>query len=174
MSRDELTQLRRVATALGLSDDVTDLVESGDAALSDGKGVLANLRVVVVPGDPDALELSALLTASGATVAKNVTKSVGLVVANAGDQSDLRVARASSLGISVMSVNEARHHLEDRGPDEADPKETATAIIDQQTVLTTPAGWFEDPSGLFEHRYWNGSEWTDQVASMGVVSTDAR
>jgi hypothetical protein len=35
------------------------------------------------------------------------------------------------------------------------------------------AGWQPDPTGRFEHRYWDGSQWTDNVANAGVASTDA-
>ncbi len=34
-------------------------------------------------------------------------------------------------------------------------------------------GWQSDPTGRFEHRYWDGSQWTDNVANAGVASTDA-
>jgi hypothetical protein len=33
-------------------------------------------------------------------------------------------------------------------------------------------GWQSDPTGRFEHRYWDGSQWTDNVADAGVASTD--
>lgn len=35
-----------------------------------------------------------------------------------------------------------------------------------------PAGWFPDPEGRHEHRWWDGSTWTDQVADAGVAATD--
>ena len=35
-----------------------------------------------------------------------------------------------------------------------------------------PAGWYSDPSGRFEFRYWDGSEWTRSVASGGRASYD--
>lgn len=34
-------------------------------------------------------------------------------------------------------------------------------------------GWQPDPTGRFEHRYWDGSQWTDNVSDAGVASTDA-
>jgi hypothetical protein len=33
-------------------------------------------------------------------------------------------------------------------------------------------GWQTDPTGRFEHRYWDGSQWTDNVANAGVASND--
>jgi hypothetical protein len=35
-----------------------------------------------------------------------------------------------------------------------------------------PANWYADPTGRHQHRYWNGSEWTDQVADDQVTATD--
>jgi hypothetical protein len=33
------------------------------------------------------------------------------------------------------------------------------------------AGWYPDPSGAHESRYWNGTDWTADVASGGVTSS---
>jgi uncharacterized protein YxjI len=35
-----------------------------------------------------------------------------------------------------------------------------------------PADWYPDPSGRHEHRYWDGSRWTEHVASHGRQTTD--
>ncbi len=37
--------------------------------------------------------------------------------------------------------------------------------------MTTPAGWYADPSGQFEQRYWDGAAWTDHVSRSGQQST---
>lgn len=37
----------------------------------------------------------------------------------------------------------------------------------------TAAGWFEDPSGRHELRYWDGSQWTAHVFDAGSQSQDA-
>ncbi len=36
----------------------------------------------------------------------------------------------------------------------------------------TPAGWYGDPMGRYEHRYWNGSVWTENVATNGQQAVD--
>lgn len=36
----------------------------------------------------------------------------------------------------------------------------------------TPAGWFPDPLGRHEQRYWDGVQWTEHVASHGRQSVD--
>jgi hypothetical protein len=35
------------------------------------------------------------------------------------------------------------------------------------------AGWYPDPSGGHESRYWNGTDWTSDVADRGVAATAA-
>ncbi len=35
-----------------------------------------------------------------------------------------------------------------------------------------PPGWYADPAGHHEHRYWSGDAWTEHVSDRGVVSTD--
>ena len=37
---------------------------------------------------------------------------------------------------------------------------------------TVPAGWYADPSGRFELRYWDGSAWTEHVSRAGQQYTD--
>ena len=35
-----------------------------------------------------------------------------------------------------------------------------------------PAAWHPDPTGRHEHRYWDGTEWTDHISNGGVAGTD--
>jgi hypothetical protein len=37
---------------------------------------------------------------------------------------------------------------------------------------TVPAGWYADPSGRFELRYWDGAAWTEHVSRAGQQFTD--
>lgn len=49
----------------------------------------------------------------------------------------------------------------------AGPSATATA-----GAPSVPANWYPDPSKRYELRYWNGSAWTEHVATGGVQSVD--
>ena len=40
------------------------------------------------------------------------------------------------------------------------------------STSAAPAGWYADPSGRFELRYWNGVKWTEHVSRAGQQSTD--
>jgi Protein of unknown function (DUF2510) len=35
-----------------------------------------------------------------------------------------------------------------------------------------PAGWYADPSGRHQHRYWDGARWTEHVANNGITNLD--
>lgn len=37
---------------------------------------------------------------------------------------------------------------------------------------TKPTGWYSDPNGRHELRYWNGSAWTEQVSDQGQKTID--
>jgi hypothetical protein len=39
--------------------------------------------------------------------------------------------------------------------------------------MTQPAGWFSDPYGRYQQRYWNGSDWTEHVSTDGTQSVDS-
>lgn len=40
------------------------------------------------------------------------------------------------------------------------------------TASVHAAGWYADPSGRHEFRWWNGTQWTDAVSTAGVQATD--
>ena len=49
--------------------------------------------------------------------------------------------------------------------------------IDQAALRRPPApaaqaGWFTDPAGRHEQRYWDGARWTDAVVTDGQPGTD--
>jgi hypothetical protein len=37
---------------------------------------------------------------------------------------------------------------------------------------SVPAGWYADPAGRFELRYWDGAAWTEHVSRAGQQYTD--
>ena len=37
---------------------------------------------------------------------------------------------------------------------------------------TAEPGWYDDPCGRHEHRYFDGEDWSDNVADQGVPSID--
>jgi hypothetical protein len=41
-----------------------------------------------------------------------------------------------------------------------------------QTTPSVPAGWYADPAGRYELRYWDGGAWTEHVSRAGQQFTD--
>jgi hypothetical protein len=50
---------------------------------------------------------------------------------------------------------------------------TSATTASAGATPNVPADWYKDPSGRFELRYWNGSAWTEHVATGGTQSIDA-
>ena len=48
----------------------------------------------------------------------------------------------------------------------------ASANSSEAPAQSIPAGWFADPSGRHQWRYWDGSSWTDHVGNDGSASLD--
>lgn len=65
--------------------------------------------------------------------------------------------------------------LGDTNP-QATPQATPQPAVPASTAAagapTVPANWYPDPSKRYELRYWNGSAWTEHVATGGVQSVD--
>ncbi len=49
----------------------------------------------------------------------------------------------------------------------------ATAAQPAPATPSVPAGWYADPAGRFELRYWDGGTWTEHVSRAGQQYTDA-
>jgi hypothetical protein len=49
---------------------------------------------------------------------------------------------------------------------------TADPSPQPATSAAAPAGWYADPSGRYELRYWDGGTWTEHVSRAGQQYTD--
>jgi Protein of unknown function (DUF2510) len=58
-------------------------------------------------------------------------------------------------------------------PAAAQPAAAQPAAAQAATTPSVPAGWYADPAGRFELRYWDGSTWTEHVSRAGQQYTDA-
>lgn len=45
--------------------------------------------------------------------------------------------------------------------------------LSETRISSVPAGWKADPTGRHQFRYWNGAQWTENVADAGVQDRDA-
>ena len=58
------------------------------------------------------------------------------------------------------------------GSEPASTTAAAAPAAATTSVPTTPAGWYPDPSGRYEMRYWDGDKWTEHVSRQGQTFTD--
>jgi len=56
---------------------------------------------------------------------------------------------------------------------EADPAPLERPLVRQYAApaQVDGPGWYADPSGRYDHRYWDGTTWTEHVSRGGVAST---
>jgi hypothetical protein len=47
-----------------------------------------------------------------------------------------------------------------------------TPAASTPSTPSVPAGWYADPAGRYELRYWDGSAWTEHVSRAGQQYTD--
>lgn len=52
------------------------------------------------------------------------------------------------------------------------PTPASSSVADSSPAPAVPSGWYADPSGRFEIRYWDGENWTEHVSRGGQQSTD--
>jgi hypothetical protein len=59
-----------------------------------------------------------------------------------------------------------------RKAEEVEREHQKSAVASGTTA--PPAGWFPDPAGRHELRYWDGTSWTDHVRDSDVAGVDPR
>jgi Protein of unknown function (DUF2510) len=68
----------------------------------------------------------------------------------------------------------AEESVEDLATQVAEPEPEPVPVVEEPTPAesTVPAGWYADPSGRYELRYWDGTAWTEHVSRAGQQFTD--
>ena len=93
---------------------------------------------------------------------------------------------AHAVAVGTQSVSErfpvyphpANSNATPQGPDEPGEGTTPGAEAPQhpggtgEPAAVSPPAWHPDPSGRFQFRWWDGSEWTSHVATNGQVMVD--
>jgi hypothetical protein len=138
----------------------------------------------------DPAALAATLTAKSAdgwTVVSIVTTTSEVTAFLCRDASAAPAAAASTASMATTTaftpLTASTPTAEPAGwavaPDPA-PAVTAMAPIStpayQPAAAATPAvpaGWYADPAGRFDLRYWDGGAWTEHVSRAGQQYTDA-
>lgn len=54
----------------------------------------------------------------------------------------------------------------------AGPAPTSAPAVPAAPAPAPPPGWHPDPAGRHDHRWWDGTTWTDHVSDAGTPGTD--
>ncbi|TLM96083.1 MAG: DUF2510 domain-containing protein [Actinobacteria bacterium] len=80
---------------------------------------------------------------------------------------------ATTGGVGIRADGSALGQIVDRASLSWDKAQRFENIRDEEeSVPAAPAGWYADPHGRHQHRYWDGNVWTAYVADYGVSGTD--
>ena len=165
VTKQEIASLRKAAAAVGEAayfDDLDATTTTIATTASVAAGQLTGVRLVVIGDNDDADRIRSAAAEAGATVAVNVTKTVTAVIDVSGSTTDRKVERARQLGIAVLTAEEAHEEFWQR----------SNSAPSSSTPTRPPAGWYQDPLGRNEHRYWDGAAWTAHVANLGTTASD--
>jgi hypothetical protein len=73
-------------------------------------------------------------------------------------------ATAAAAATSMAPISDYQPAAQQTYQPAAQPAAAATPAV--------PAGWYADPAGRFELRYWDGNTWTEHVSRAGQQYTD--
>ena len=85
------------------------------------------------------------------------------------------VAGATGAAVAASAVDAPAEPVAASETPSAEPTQepaATQAAAAPQPESTVPAGWYADPSGRFELRYWDGGAWTEHVSRAGQQFTD--
>jgi hypothetical protein len=128
----------------GQSDDVSVAASSVAAA------AVAEMPADATTSDPAAVVDTPTLPGNDAA-ATAVAEPAGWAAAPDNDVADL----AAQVGADDIAADQA-----------------VEAAVEAAAESSVPAGWYADPSGRYELRYWDGSAWTEHVSRAGQQFTD--
>ena len=114
------------------------------------------------------------LSADPATGAISAGSSVSM--STWGERVDIHVGQSAPGQVQVSIRSGLKFGLMDWGKNQKNV-DRLLASIDQAigaaaSGAAASGAWHPDPTGRHEHRWWNGTTWTDQVADGGVAATD--
>ena len=131
--------------------------------------------------DPGALVSDLNQHASGGWEVVSVVESGGRLHAILRREGSPPAAAAAAPGAAAVAPAAVVEPAAAAAPAAVTPIETAQPVTAAAAstpsnatvaITHTPAGWYPDPSGRYEMRYWDGLAWTEHVSRQGQQFTD--
>jgi hypothetical protein len=90
------------------------------------------------------------------------------------DQTAEAPAEEASIADLAAQVGEPEPEPQAEPEPQPEPEPAAAPAAESTPAAESavPAGWYADPSGRFELRYWDGTAWTEHVSRAGQQFTD--
>jgi hypothetical protein len=82
-------------------------------------------------------------------------------------------AHSHSARSTLTLARPYRPKQRDSLPQSSQPAVQQQAAVASPATPTVPAGWKADPTGRHQFRYWDGFQWTENVADAGEQARDA-
>jgi hypothetical protein len=174
--------LQRPAAAItsdpAAASEVTDAgSDPADAAAAGAEATDAYAAAVVdtptLPSDGTPSVLGDFSTQPAATpdAAADAANAVAAAAANAVAAAAAK-AVAEPAGWAAAPDNDVADLAAQVGADDIAADQAVDAAVEVAAESSVPAGWYADPSGRYELRYWDGSAWTEHVSRAGQQFTD--
>jgi hypothetical protein len=107
-----------------------------------------------------------------------IAATIGLAVSGTTNRSDtdtlLVVAHVVALLSALLTIQMVRTITDRQEAQQmADPAPTSRPVGREWVVPTSGdgPGWYSDPGRRYDHRYWDGTAWTEHVSTAGEAST---
>lgn len=168
-------------SASGESDDVSVAASSvaaaavaempADASTNDSAAVvdtptLPGNDTPYVPADSSIPTESAATPSAADDAAAAIAEPAGWAVAPDNDVAELAAQVGADDAATDTATDTAAAGMADSSDQAVDAADGSAA------ESSVPAGWYADPSGRYELRYWDGGAWTEHVSRAGQQFTD--
>ncbi len=171
---DERARLRVISHHLGFPAPYVEARLTGTPAPRLGAQLQPGMTIVLTGLDDETKwDLTMAAADAGIAIRHGVSKTTDLVVAG-GQATTGKATKATELGIPIIDVQTFHRAL----PTATDPSiEPTLERVDSPAPQllpppTAPKGWYVDPTGRNEWRWWDGHTWTDNVGNNGTITTD--
>jgi uncharacterized protein DUF2510 len=138
--------------------------DGGEASITDGT---SNTLEVAAAAD--------LLTPTSVSSEPSVAEATGAGADTAGAETAAAETGGTgwAAGTETPAATSTGSGWSDTTTSESTSSWSGSAQQAPTSTPSVPAGWYADPAGRFELRYWDGTAWTEHVSRGGQQFTDA-